>query len=196
MQFNKKIITERLPNLLPLVIDYVKASNGRAYLAGGSLRGLFTKTPDEVCDYDLFFASQTAASEAVVFFEEYCDTIFVCPLGHLVSFKTKDTGVKIQIIKEQTYINSEILISSFDINACCIAYDGKKVTTTRAAIRDCRRKRITINVANFPMATFRRIIKYVQKGYSLPQSTVIGFLTDIHEAGMANLTINGRFYID
>ena len=167
-----------------------------AYLAGGALRGIFGK--DEIiADYDIFFSDDLSAAATRLDLEEGgWQVVFTCPLGHLTTHK-KD-GIKVQCISENYYYNADHLINTFDINACRIALWKNKIYTDRVAIRDMRRKRVTLHNVDFPAATFKRIIKYSHKGYNVDNAAITFYIEDIATKVVngGRIAIDGRFYID
>ena len=92
-------------------------------LAGGALRSLVD--PDDTPqDYDLFFTdtSKIEYVKGCLLCKGY-SKVFECPEGKLTTFKNEDT--KVQLINKREYTDCSDIISSFDITACCAAYDGE-----------------------------------------------------------------------
>lgn len=174
------------------------------YLAGGSLRGLFDKE-DIIKDFDIFFKNSIVAAKIAVELETNgWECIFSCPKGELKTYKLSsdytsellNMNIKIQLITKDFYSCPSILIDTFDINACRIVFDGEYVYTERSVIRDIRRKEINLYSMNFPYATFRRIIKYKEKGYKITRECIEKYCDIVYERGASGTEINKQFYID
>lgn len=135
---------------------------GSVYLAGGALQTLVNPSI-KVNDYDLFFKDAEYAKIAKALLEEVhkATKIFECPRGELTTYSVK--GLKIQLITKFYYNSMEDLINTFDFRAAMFAYDGETLVTTRSAIRDTKKKQITINAIQFPVATLNRMIKYAAR---------------------------------
>lgn len=170
---------------------------GRCYLAGGALRKAID--PNEIIqDYDLFFKDP----EYVPVIEEWCkerefNVVFRCPEGKLITLKDKNKEnprPKIQLITETYYDSMEFLIDSFDIKACRFAYDGDQFLAPYSSIRDVLKKQITLHRLTYPNASFRRILKYTEKGYKVPFETIDWYNRTISE--MIEVDGMWRRYID
>ena len=193
IKFSKKLSDEITKDHIP---DFIKniLVPGKVYLAGGSIRCCFND--DEVVDYDLFFNSMEAATLTKLHFEnlEDCKVVFVCPVGKLVTFKYKN--YKIQVIKEDYYPTIETLLNTFDITACRHGYDGENVYSFYSSIRDSVNMKLNFHTIQFPMATMKRVQKYIKKGFTLTNKGVESFINIIYYRGQRNLPIDSRFYID
>lgn len=176
--------------------DFVLAviEKRNAYLGGGCFRGIFGKD-EVVVDYDVFFKKERDAANMRLDLEEAgFETIFQCPQGKLTTMKKDD--VKVQLITEFYYPNETLLINTFDIDACRFVLYNKILLTDRCAIRGCRRKIITFNVVDFPVATFKRIQKYLAKGYTIPNKSIDNYVQSIYNKGRSGIELNTRVYID
>ena len=180
--------------------------NAECWLAGGALRTVLDET-DIIQDYDLFFKNQLAAKRTELKLEDLgAKVIFKCPQGKLTTLKlpaslakldpheitSTDDYMKIQLVTENYYSSVENLLNQFDVTPCRFAYDGTGLYAFYSSIRDVKKKRLGIHAVPFPMATMRRIEKYINKGYKLTRQGIERFVTQISETE----TINGRFYID
>ncbi len=165
------------------------------YLGGGALRGCFTTSSEDIVDYDIFFQSLDGVNVAQDFLlNRGYEKIFECPLGLLSTYKKN--SVKIQFIKEFTYASPQAAIETFDIDACCICMDKTHVYTTYSAIRAIRKKEITFNRIDYPVATFKRVLKYLKKGYSIPNKSVDIYVKMIYNKGLHGQELNTRIYVD
>jgi len=161
-------------------------------LAGGALRSLVD--PDDTPqDYDLFFID-TSKIEYVkgYFLGKGYSKVFDCPEGKLTTFKNEDT--KVQLINKREYTDCSDIISSFDITACCAAYDGEQFYKHNRFVFDNLNKLINLNAIEYPMATMKRIAKYSQKGFRLTTQAAEDFVTYCNKVELTE--DNNVFYID
>lgn len=134
-------------------------------LAGGAGRRFFGE--QETADYDLFFV--TGANDKLEEKDKVSDyllsvgfeVIFLCEKDELRSFKRGD--IKVQLIDVRDYLSPQEVINSFDINAGRFGFFGGALHFDRAALRDFRRKHISLHVLTYPAATINRIGKYKSK---------------------------------
>lgn len=144
-------------------------------LAGGAVRDTLFGT--EISDYDLFLTDE-ADVEAIksYFLSNGFSNTFTCPLGHLFSymkgenFKKPEQCVKVQIICKRRYYDVEDLINSFDFSATYFAMQVDKeddlvVYTGHRAIKDVRKKQLSLVNLEYPSSTLNRLYKYRNKGY-------------------------------
>lgn len=165
-----------------------------SWLAGGAIRSAIAKEP--ISDYDMFFRSSIAAANTRIALENKgFEIIFKCPEGKLTTYKSGD--MKVQCITENYYTDMHELIDSFDITACRYSMDGSdRVLTSYSAIRDTLKKRINLHSIEYPVATMKRIAKYVSKGYVLTNDAAVKFTDSVYERGVERQELNRRVYID
>lgn len=157
------------------VVDALYSYEG-LILAGGAVRDTMFGT--EISDYDLFLtdkADLTAISE--YFVGQGFGLVFACPLGHLFTymkgedFKKPEECVKVQIICKRRYADIKDLINSFDFSATYFGmqYDEDEdhlvVYTDHRAIKDVRKKQLSLVNLEYPSSTLNRLYKYRNKGY-------------------------------
>jgi hypothetical protein len=170
-------------------IDYILATgliNEDVWLAGGSLRTLIDQN-ETICDYDLFFKdsintilnygklNKTRNKLEILGFK----LTFECPEGKLYTY-TKNicpdriwvgnevsTIIKVQLITEHFYSSPEELLSTFDLSPTYFCTDGEWLWTNKTAIKSVKKKVCSLLKLSYPISsTFKRIIKYYEKGYS------------------------------
>jgi hypothetical protein len=162
-------------------------------LAGGALRALVDPS-EEIMDYDLFVLDQSVIPKLKANLEDTgYKPCFECPKGQLYTYKNSE-GTKVQIINKRAYKDCEDLIASFDITACCAAYDGNTFYTHDRFVFDNLNKLINLNKVEYPNATLRRIVKYSNKGFKLSNAACTTFTTTVN--GMILTEDNSEFYID
>lgn len=156
------------------VLDALYSYEG-LILAGGAVRDTLFGT--EISDYDLFL-TEDAAVETIksYFLNNGFSNTFTCPLGHLFSymkgedFKKPEQCVKVQIICKRRYYDVSDLINSFDFSATYFAMqvdteDALIVYTDHRAIKDVRKKQLSLVNLEYPSSTLNRLYKYRNKGY-------------------------------
>ena len=157
------------------VVDALYSYEG-LILAGGAVRDTMFGT--DISDYDLFLthdADLTAISD--YFVGQGFSLVFACPLGHLFTymkgedFKKPEECVKVQIICKRRYYDVSDLINSFDFSATYFGMqwndDTEKleVHTDHRAIKDVRKKQLSLVNLEYPSSTLNRLYKYRNKGY-------------------------------
>lgn len=163
-------------------------------LAGGSLRAIFDKT-DLIKDFDLFFTNRQKFVDIDFKLERLgFECVFLCPKGELKTYKKDD--MKIQLITKIYYPNVSELLRTFDINACRFATDGEFLYCPIEAIRDVKKKRITLFRVDYPNATFKRMLKYRDKGYKITNESIESFVDEVYAKAMIGDQLNKQFYID
>lgn len=182
---------------------------GMCWLAGGALRGLVDKQ-DQLVDFDLFFSTGLRAAEVGLDLEARgFKVIFKCPKGELTTYvgPTPDPDfenltlsdgrkMKVQFITKDFYKSAEQLLDTFDVDACRFAYDGENVFTDRAAIRAAKTREVTLHNVTHPNATFKRMMKYRDKGYKVTNEAVDFFTQKVYDMGMNEVTLQKQFYVD
>jgi len=168
--------------------------NDSTYLAGGAFRYIFNKK-DYIDDFDVFFQDLKTLGQVKERLEanEAINT-FTCPEGKLYSYAVK--GLKVQLITEREYSSPEELLRVFDINACRFCLYQDSFYTDKTAINDVKKKLVTFNRIDYPVATSKRIAKYRDKGYFVPTVSYEDFVFSIYQKGTSGENIDMRFYID
>lgn len=174
LQINPNKLKKSRLDFLEPIFDFNIIGRG-VWLAGGALRTLF-KNETKVDDYDLFFSDlRLVPWVKQELIKAGMELIFECPQGKLFTYKFPDKpiaqdefekGIKIQLICEREYLNPTDLILSFDFFACCAAFDGNHFYIHSKMVKDVKAKRLSLLNLAYPIATFKRIIKYAKKGYN------------------------------
>ena len=163
-------------------------------LAGGALRMLVDPCNEEICDYDLFVTDQSVLEKLLADIQALGYTkVFECPKRELFTFVMGDE-YKIQVINKRPYKDCNDMLSSFDITACCAAWDGENFYKHERFVFDVLNKRINLNAVEYPNATLKRIVKYVLKGYTLTPHANNFFISSVNQM---ELTEENRvMYVD
>lgn len=212
LKFNSDVLwrskNERLHDFLKSGL-IGETARGNCWLAGGAFRSMFDKN-DVLVDFDLFFSNELRKAEVSLDLEDMgYKCVFKCPKGELTTYmKHVNTDledaimnngsnmIKVQLISKTYYGSMENLLNTFDIDACRFAYDGEKFITTRRSIRSVKTKNITLNQVEYPNATFKRLLKYRDKGYKITNETIESFTNSVWNMGLNRVALNGQFYVD
>lgn len=198
-----------------MIHDFLKmgivgeSARGMCWLAGGALRGLIDKH-DRLVDFDLFFSNVLRAAEVGLDLEDRgFKMVFKCPKGELTTYISPKPEanfanlaisdgrqMKVQLVTKAFYPNVETMLHTFDINACRFAYDGENVYTDREALRSVKKREVTLHNVMYPNATFKRMMKYRDKGYRVTNEAVDFFTQSVYDMGMVEATRNREFYVD
>lgn len=178
------------------IVKLIDSYSGKLFLAGGCWRKPFDGI--QIDDYDIFFSTLGILElpNVISHLEDIgFNKVFECPLGELYTFKDGDT--KVQLITKFRYESMEDLISTFDITAACCGYDGTQFHFDEMFRQDCENKEIGLNRVTFPVATMKRINKYRDKGYMVPNTTLEHLVQEIVRISGGDMSlIDNRFYID
>lgn len=199
----------------PMLHDFLamgvvgSSARGMCWLAGGALRGLVDKQ-SQLLDIDLFFSTAVRAAEVALDLEARgFEVVFKCPKGELTTYLGPQANIdfdtmiisdgrrmKIQLITKFFYQNAEIMLDSFDIDACRFAYDGTNLYTDRKALSSAKNRKVTLHKVTYPNATFKRILKYQTKGYKITNEAIDSFTKSVHNMGTRFVELNDEFYVD
>lgn len=145
-----------------------KVSKNGPWICGGAIRRTINKENLD-SDFDFFFNSELQAIEFVI-------NIKVSPLIKVISEKENefnvslqleilDKKIEVQVIKMSYYKSIEDCLDSFDFTICQFGYDGENLVCGDTALYDLGRKRLMLNKLTYPVASFRRVLKYTKQGY-------------------------------
>ena len=82
-------------------------------------------------------------------------------------YKKDDKKILIQVISQRKFSNINDVFSNFDFLHCCVGIDNKNLFWRRGALKAIKQKNIIIN-GMFPSRVLHeRIMKYVNRGYTI-----------------------------
>lgn len=185
----KEQLITKLPDFTFVGEDNQKIS---AVIAGGSIRdSLFGQEYSDIDifgltkeDLDLFVKLNLTKNHGykLVYFND--------------NLRTYRKGkIKVQIIYRE-YEKLTDIIDTFDFTICQFMYDGEKVICNPSSMMDVYHKRIVINHINplFVLDTFRRVQKYIQKGYSICNGGIKDILDKCRSLSQEEYDMNLEFY--
>jgi len=133
------------------------------YIIGDKFVGENNK---QVCLDRAFLLLETIRSNLTVMkdFDEFKETILFTSNDYHwdVQFTIGDEKYKIQIMKNP-YPNKEALMKSFDLDCCCLMYDGKEVTMTTEALTCLKNGILKLDFKNYYYNYESRVAKYIKR---------------------------------
>ncbi|MDJ1139647.1 hypothetical protein [Marinicella marina] len=167
-----------------LTVGNILRNIPEAVIAGGAARSVHTK--EEVNDVDVFLVGCSDFKErkemAISALKANAELVFQCPEGLLYSFRT-ESGLKIQLISKRNYSDVSDLFQSFDFTLCQFAFlhsDCSSIWNQDAA-QDVTQKELKINKITYPVASLKRMSKYISYGYKPSQDFYLQMFTELHQ---------------
>jgi hypothetical protein len=160
-------------NILELLPEDIR---NKVAVAGGAVRDKIAGV--EVKDYDLFVDSKETEDKLMKFLAEAGKE------GNVNSQLANYTleGKWIQVIRGKYYnIDSSEVIDSFDFIHCCAMVTMKGFQCHPQFYRAVATKHLMINKITFPLSTLERMQKYVSKGYSACNGTLLAIAKAIND---------------
>jgi hypothetical protein len=164
--------------------------NYKCFIAGGKLIDyVMNKTKEESDnDFDVFFTDEYFGKPIVdsgvdlVSYITNNSFIQIANTGYLTEYAFNN--IKLQLI-QKSYAEPADILENFDIRACAICTDGKYIYWIKGAIKDIRKKRITIINPKSNLLSMYRISKYINKGFEIKipdlSFVAIRFLDSLYE---------------
>lgn len=166
------------------------------WCAGGAVRRTLIQKPLD-SDFDLFFKSQDALN---TWKATMPDTLrLLRETEHHTHWKGvlpgSDLPVDVQAIRFKFYQTAEEVIDSFDYTITQFCLDGDALVTTDEALWDLGRRKLAIHKVTYPVATMRRMMKYMSQGFTACAGTMGTLLRETanHPEALASLDIQ---YVD
>jgi hypothetical protein len=133
-----------------------------AVLAGGAFKELLRG--EAPSDYDIFLLNGCDVEALKSRLETDGFTkIFTCPRGELFTYAKEK--VKVQIVLKRRYVDVLDLLNSFDFSICYFALHDGALHTSKQAIKDWRKKTLSLVRLTYPSSTINRLYKYRKRGY-------------------------------
>jgi len=146
---------------------------GGAWLAGGAVTSLL-RNANNSNDYDVFFNSEASMLQLKNNLDNMEEATLISTTDK--SFLYQYAGNLINVIRRQYYPSIEALFADFDITICMFALDTQPFNAMNLycgnlSLLDLANKEIRINNINQLGSTFKRVIKYGAKGFTVPKDT-------------------------
>lgn len=163
-------------------------------IAGGALRDSIVG--DKVKDVDLFCKDAEAVMDLEKWFVRQPNVKIYNSNTHLSNFKLN--GYWFQIIKDKFFdLDGSELIENFDFTICGIMVHNDEVRVLPTFFEDLLSKRLRVNKLIYPLSTFERMQKYIKKGYSACNGTLLEIAKGIQTIDLSNPRQDSlRFYPD
>jgi len=162
---------QRLPNI----------TKEGPWIAGGAVRRTLTRIP-LTSDLDFFFKDEAQEKKfvediirigAIKKFENEFNSTWIIPAI------IDSPELKIQVIKFRYYSNPLEVIDSFDFTLCQFAYDSENIYMSDFAMWDVSRKRIVPHKLTYATASLRRLLKYINQGFTVCNGGLADILNQV-----------------
>jgi hypothetical protein len=166
-------------------------------IAGGAIRDYLSN--EETKDIDIFTANKEAEDKLLAWFKDTTNTNKIEVMNEntqLANFKLN--GKWFQVIKGKHYdMATDALIESFDYTICGAMLVDDRFATLPTFFQDTLAKHLRINKITFPLSTLERMQKYIQKGYTACNGTLLAVAQSQVTVNFANPQEDTlRFYPD
>lgn len=151
------------------------------WIAGGSILKTYMGQPLGDSDIDIFFSSCDQSIQTHECLKKNAkqtkNTSFSTTFEFLFEYKGVDQIRKIQLVHFNTKPKASELILDFDLDICQLAFDGKRIVTTDDAISNIDQMMMTpnLNAVWNAQYTFRRIVKYANRGFKMSDKDMDDF---------------------
>lgn len=95
-------------------------------------------------------------------------------------------GVKCQLIKAWFNPTPADTIDRFDLTVSQFAFDGENIIFNPLALNDVLSKKLVLHRLHLPTSTFRRIMKYKERGYEVCGGFIVQFMKNSVLVGSKN----------
>lgn len=163
------------------------------WIAGGAVRDFFANE-DTNGDIDVFFLDQKSLE------------LTINGLNHDIGLQPKYNNDSVaayhwydktlQLIKTHFFASPQETIGHFDFTVACAAVDLKGVYVHDMFFQDLAGKRLAINKLPFPLATLERLQKYIKKGYTACNGTLLEIAKAIQNVNLTDNNNSLEFYPD
>lgn len=165
------------------------------FIAGGAITSFLSG--DKIKDFDLFFKSRKDAFLTLIKLRK--------DFEFKLHFSTKEAikgsilldGIRVNIdIVKRTFNDPFDCIKMFDFTVCCFAVDSDTFYYHENAAFDLLRKKLVVNNLPFPVSSTRRMNKYIKKGFSVCNGTILEILTAVRELDSSEFGLIDFYPVD
>lgn len=155
---------EQIQELLKKLKRIDFESTAGPWIAGGAARRLYQGQALNQGDIDIFVPSYEVVNKLSKLLAGE-DKQFESRAA--ISYRMRDSGLKVQIIKRRYYKTMEDLMNDFDFTVAQFVTDGKMVFASRAAADDLAMKRLcyAANGRVEEISMLKRLVKYANYGF-------------------------------
>ena len=172
------------------------------FIAGGCFKNIFKK--ERVKDLDIFFENENEFNKANEFFKSDENYIFSYENPKVISYKNKNTNIRIELIRH-TYGTPKEIISMFDFSITRFAY-AKKVENNDIVyynvfvdtfFEDLTNSKLVIDGdLMFPISSFERSYRYRTYGFGLCKESKAKLIEALKNSNTDDLSNDLYFGID
>lgn len=149
---------------------------GDFWIAGGAITSYLSG--DKIKDFDLFFKTRKDACKVVIELRNKFEFKMHFCTDQAIKGHIKINGQKYNIDIVKNLFKEPIeTIQKFDFTVCCLAVDKEAFYYHQSASFDILRRKLVVNDLPFPVSTTRRMTKYIKKGYSICNGTIMEILS-------------------
>lgn len=163
-------------------------------IAGGCLRD--SLVGEKIKDIDIFCKSEEAVKNLEMFFAAQEGVKILN--GNSVLSNYKLNGYWFQIIRDKFYnLETLDLIENFDFTMCGIMMHNDEIRVLPTFFEDLATRRLRVNKLIYPLSSLERMQKYIKKGYSACNGTLLELAKGIQTVNLDNPDEDTlRFYPD
>lgn len=190
-------------------LDYYMEGHA-GFIAGGCFKNIFKK--EKVKDLDIFFNSEADFAQALAVFEADDAFIFSYENPRVVSFKNKNTNIRIELIRH-VYGTPKEILSMFDFSITRFAYAKRTEPTivgnqfvdmieyysiyVNTFFEDLANNKLVIDGdLPFPISSFERSYRYRSYGFGLCKESKAKLIEALKVANTADLSNDLYFGLD
>lgn len=178
------------------ILSDLEKSNIKCWVAGGALRAHFA-SGEKVVDVDLFFPNLATAQRCEKWFEDK-------GAKKLQSFETASKWLYkkrvydvVKVFASEDDQTPETTIGRFDFTVACVAATHDALYHHETFWIDLAGKALVINAPTMPVATLRRLQKFIKRGYRICNGGVVALAQAINELEAESITLDGTtLYLD
>ena len=165
------------------------------WVAGGAITSFMSG--QKIKDIDLFFNSRNEAAKAVIQLRKQFKFKLLFATDKAIKGIAEIQGRKVKIdIVKTLFPNPIACINEFDFTVCCFAVSKTKFFYHPNAPFDILRKKLVINNLPFPVSTVRRMNKYIKRGYSACNGTIMEILTEVRNVNPEDFGLVDFYPVD
>lgn len=152
------------------------------WIAGGALTSFMSK--DKIKDIDCFVSSRHNACKLVLELRRKFEFKHYLITKEAIKGTAVVNGGRLAIdVVKRSFDSPKETIEGFDFTVCCMSVDRENLYYHKNVAFDILRKKLVVNNLPFPVSSVRRMNKYIKKGYSACNGTIMEVLTAVRGVG-------------
>jgi hypothetical protein len=160
-------------------------------IAGGAIRDYLSG--GEIKDIDLFSSNKESEDKLIEWFKKQQNIKILNENDLLLNVTYK--GRWFQVIKGKFFnMEGTDLIDSFDYTVCCAMLNFEEFRYHDNFFQDVLSKHLRVNKITFPLSSLERMQKYIKKGYTACNGTLLSLSKEIQKVNLDNNTENTLEY--